>query len=63
MTAVTDESSYYYGSINWISVNLGYHLEHRGLPHVAGWRLPPIHQLTPQFYADHYIHKSHAMGL
>ena len=58
-----DGRASYYGSINWISVNLGYHLEHHDLPHVAGWRLPRIRKLAPQFYADHYIHKSRAIGL
>ena len=58
-----DGHASYYGSINWISVNLGYHLEHHDLPHVAGWRLPAIRKTAPQFYAGHYIHRSRALGL
>jgi sphingolipid delta-4 desaturase len=58
-----DGHASYYGAINWISVNLGYHLEHHDLPHVAGWRLPRVRKLAPQFYAGHYIHKSRAIGL
>jgi sphingolipid delta-4 desaturase len=58
-----DGRASYYGSINWISVNLGYHLEHHDLPHVAGWRLPKIRKLAPGFYADHFVHSSRALGM
>ncbi len=53
----------YYGPINAISVNLGYHLEHHDLPRVAGWRLPQLRQLLPEFYADHVRHSSRFAGL
>jgi sphingolipid delta-4 desaturase len=53
----------YYGVINWISVNLGYHLEHHDLPHVAGWRLPQVRKMAPEFYAEHFVHRSRAIGL
>lgn len=53
----------YYGPINLIAVNLGYHLEHHDLPRVAGWRLPRVRQLAPQFYADHFQHSSRTLGL
>jgi sphingolipid delta-4 desaturase len=58
-----DGKASYYGAINWISVNLGYHLEHHDLPHVAGWRLPRIRRLAPGFYADHFVHSSRTLGL
>ena len=58
-----DGRASYYGSVNWISVNLGYHLEHHDLPHVAGWRLPRVRKLAPGVYAGHYIHQSRAIGL
>ena len=53
----------YYGPINRISVNLGYHLEHHDLPRVAGWRLPELRQRLPEFYADHVRHSSRLAGL
>jgi sphingolipid delta-4 desaturase len=53
----------YYGPINLISVNLGYHLEHHDLPNVAGRRLPQLRRLAPQFYSDHYRHPSRTLGL
>ena len=55
--------SSYYGPINWIAVNLGYHLEHHDLPNIPGWRLPRVRVLVPQFYDDHYVHRSRASGL
>jgi sphingolipid delta-4 desaturase len=55
--------SSYYGPINWLAVNLGYHLEHHDLPNIAGWRLPQVRRLVPQFYDDHYVHESRAAGL
>jgi sphingolipid delta-4 desaturase len=53
----------YYGPVNLISVNLGYHLEHHDLPRVAGWRLPLVRKLLPQFYGDHVRHSSRLLGL
>jgi sphingolipid delta-4 desaturase len=53
----------YYGPINLISVNLGYHLEHHDVPNIAGWRLPQLRRLAPQFYADHFRHQSRVLGL
>ena len=58
-----DGRASYYGPVNWISVNLGYHLEHHDLPHVAGWRLPKIRKLAPRFYADHFVHRSRGLGM
>ena len=53
----------YYGPINLISINLGYHLEHHDLPAVAGWRLAEVQKLAPQFYTGHARHASRALGL
>jgi sphingolipid delta-4 desaturase len=53
----------YYGPVNLVSVNLGYHLEHHDLPAVAGWRLPALRRAAPEFYASHYHHKSRIAGL
>ncbi|HTT82671.1 MAG TPA: fatty acid desaturase [Rhizomicrobium sp.] len=53
----------YYGPINLVSVNLGYHLEHHDMPAVSGWRLPALRRMAPEFYSSHYHHKSRLLGL
>ncbi|HEX4079732.1 MAG TPA: fatty acid desaturase [Rhizomicrobium sp.] len=53
----------YYGPLNRVSVNLGYHLEHHDLPAVAGWRLPALRRAAPEFYTSHYHHMSRIAGL
>jgi sphingolipid delta-4 desaturase len=53
----------YYGPINFVSVNLGYHLEHHDMPGVSGWRLPALRRAAPEFYDSHYCHRSRLMGL
>ena len=53
----------YYGPINIVSVNLGYHLEHHDMPAISGWRLPALRRAAPEFYNSHYRHRSRALGL
>ncbi len=53
----------YYGPINLVSVNLGYHLEHHDMPAIAGWRLPALRRAAPEFYETHYHHTSRLLGL
>jgi sphingolipid delta-4 desaturase len=53
----------YYGPVNLVSVNLGYHLEHHDMPAISGWRLPALRQMAPEFYSSHYRHRSRVMGL
>ncbi|MGH6890394.1 MAG: fatty acid desaturase [Rhizomicrobium sp.] len=53
----------YYGPVNLVSVNLGYHLEHHDMPKVSGWRLPALRRAAPEFYDNHYRHRSRALGL
>ena len=58
-----DGMASYYGPVNLVSVNLGYHLEHHDMPAIAGWRLPELRRVAPEFYESHYHHTSRAMGL
>ena len=53
----------YYGPVNLVSVNLGYHLEHHDMPAVSGWRLPSLRRAAPEFYRSHYRHRSRLAGL
>jgi len=53
----------YYGPINLVSVNLGYHLEHHDMPAISGWRLPALRRSVPEFYSSHYRHRSRLLGL
>lgn len=53
----------YYGPINLVSLNLGYHLEHHDMPGVSGWRLPGLRLAAPEFYNGHYHHRSRLFGL
>jgi len=53
----------YYGPINLVSVNLGYHLEHHDMPGVSGWRLPRLRRTASEFYDSHYRHNSRIAGL
>jgi len=53
----------YYGWINAISLNHGYHLEHHDLANVPGLRLPRLRKLAPEFYSGRFIHGSRLMSL
>ncbi|HEX4159045.1 MAG TPA: fatty acid desaturase [Rhizomicrobium sp.] len=53
----------YYGPVNLVSVNLGYHLEHHDMPAISGWRLPALRRMAPEFYSSHYHHRSRFLGL
>lgn len=52
------ETYSYYGALNWICWNVGYHNEHHDFPRVPGWRLPQIKAIAPEFYDNLPQHKS-----
>lgn len=52
------ETYSYYGSLNWICWNVGYHNEHHDFPRVPGWRLPQVKAIAPEFYESLPQHKS-----
>jgi sphingolipid delta-4 desaturase len=44
------ETASYYGSLNIVALNVGYHNEHHDFPSVPWNRLPRIRALAPEFY-------------
>jgi sphingolipid delta-4 desaturase len=52
------ETYSYYGSLNWLCWNVGYHNEHHDFPRVPGWRLPQVKAIAPEFYDHLPQHKS-----
>jgi len=57
------ETNSYYGPLNKISFNVGYHNEHHDLPQVPWSRLPQVKQTAPEFYDGLYSYKSWGFAL
>jgi sphingolipid delta-4 desaturase len=54
-----DQETYsYYGGLNLMQMNIGYHNEHHDFPGVAWHNLPKIKRLAPEFYDTLYSHQS-----
>ena len=45
-------TSSYYGAINRVAFNIGYHMEHHDLPSVPWNRLPQLKTTAPELYKD-----------
>jgi sphingolipid 4-desaturase/C4-monooxygenase len=52
------ETYSYYGPLNIVALNVGYHNEHHDFPSVPWNRLPEIRKTAPGFYNNLYYHTS-----
>jgi len=52
------ESYSYYGPLNHLTWNVGYHVEHHDFPRVPGCKLYRVRQIAPEFYDHLAFHTS-----
>lgn len=52
------ETFSYYGPLNMLTYNVGLHNEHHDFPAIPWTRLPVLHEIAHDFYADLPHHKS-----
>jgi len=54
----TQETYSYYGILNWLTLNVGYHNEHHDFPKISGFRLPYVNKLAKSHYNQIHFYDS-----
>ena len=54
----TQETYSYYGPLNNITFNVGYHNEHHDFPNIPGSRLPELKKMLPDYYDNLHSYNS-----
>jgi sphingolipid delta-4 desaturase len=59
LTYKSEQETYsYYGALNTVAFNVGFHNEHHDFPSIPWNRLPQIKKTAPEYYDTLYSHKS-----